>query len=364
MLNGLALFAGYGGLEIGLSEYVRTVCYVERELYPVAVIRSRIKEGKLDDAPIWDDVTTFDGTKWRGKVDIISGGFPCQDISVAGKGRGIKEGTRSGLWFEFLRIINEVRPAFVFVENVSALTHRGLDIVLGQLSEAGYDARWTDLRASDVGAPHRRERMFILAYNNKHPDCNNGREVEEGKKQQQNSESCGNSLWDGTEEDVADTISARQFTTESTTRNNICERRKTITENIRWKKECEDMADTSEQRPQNKTDKQKLEGEGRSELQSWESRSIGEDVSNSDIIRTKIPSSGRFTAKQLSRSEGKKRRIGWEHDPADLDPSSESFVGRVVDGGANRVDRIKCLGNGVVPQQAERVWEILTGVQE
>ena len=96
---------------------------------------------------------------------IITGGFPCQDISVAGKGKGIT-GSRSGLWFEMLKCIRILRPRFVIAENVGAITFRGLDTVLGTLAEIGYDAEWQDIRASDMGAPHRRERIWIVAYPN------------------------------------------------------------------------------------------------------------------------------------------------------------------------------------------------------
>ena len=94
---------------------------------------------------------------------IITGGFPCQDISVAGKGAGI-EGSRSGLWAEYWRIIREIRPRYAIIENVAALTFRGLDRVLSDLASIGYDAEWQDIRAEDVGAPHRRERIWIIAY--------------------------------------------------------------------------------------------------------------------------------------------------------------------------------------------------------
>ena len=103
------------------------------------------------------------GSEPFGRGWIITGGFPCQDISVAGKGAGI-EGVRSGLWFEYARLIGEIRPRYAIMENVGALTRRGLDRVLGSLSEIGYDAQWSDIRASDLGAPHRRERIWIVAY--------------------------------------------------------------------------------------------------------------------------------------------------------------------------------------------------------
>jgi DNA (cytosine-5)-methyltransferase 1 len=95
---------------------------------------------------------------------MLTGGFPCQDISVAGKGKGIREGERSGLWREYAKAIRSLRPRYALIENVSAITQRGLDIVLADLAEAGYDAEWFTLSASDVGAWHRRERIFIFAY--------------------------------------------------------------------------------------------------------------------------------------------------------------------------------------------------------
>jgi DNA (cytosine-5)-methyltransferase 1 len=163
-LLGMSCFAGVGGLDVALGKDVRTVCYIENNPYCQQVIRKNIKDGWLEDAPIWSDIQSFDGRPWNGKVDIIFGGFPCTDISVAGKGAGIKEGTRSGLWFEMLRIIKEILPKYVFLENVAGIRTRGLREVLGGLSEAGYNAKWTMLRASDIGAPHKRERWFCLAW--------------------------------------------------------------------------------------------------------------------------------------------------------------------------------------------------------
>jgi DNA (cytosine-5)-methyltransferase 1 len=167
-VNGISLFSGVGGIELDLQEAceVETVAYVEWEPYCQAVLIQRMQEGLLTHAPIYDDVSSFRGEKYRGKVDIVFGGFPCQDISNAGKGAGIKEGTRSGLWFEMLRIIGEVRPEFIFLENVSAITRRGLCTVLGGLVEAGYDCRYTTLQAADVGARHRRERWFCIGWRN------------------------------------------------------------------------------------------------------------------------------------------------------------------------------------------------------
>ena len=175
-MNELHLFAGAGGGILG-SELLgfRTVCAVELEPYPASVLLARQNDGLLPPFPVWDDVCTFDGRPWRGLVDVVSGGFPCQDISAAGKGAGI-DGARSGLWREMHRIVGEVRPKYVFVENSPMLTSRGLGCVLGDLAAIGYDAEWMVLGADDVGAPHERKRMWILAVNSAagagHEICN------------------------------------------------------------------------------------------------------------------------------------------------------------------------------------------------
>jgi DNA (cytosine-5)-methyltransferase 1 len=180
-LRELALFAGAGGGILGgLLAGWRTVCAVERDHYAACVLAMRQNDGSLRPFPIWDDVTTFDGTPWAGRVDVVSGGFPCQDISINGNGDGI-DGERSGLWKEMARIIREVRPRFVFVENSPALTSRGLGVVLGDLAEMGFHARWGCVSAQDVGAPHKRERIWIVA-DSSVPRCEEDVPVRNGKK--------------------------------------------------------------------------------------------------------------------------------------------------------------------------------------
>lgn len=163
-MNELHLFAGAGGGILG-SELlgIRTICAVELEPYPASVLLARQNDGILPPFPVWDDVCTFDGRPWRGLVDVVSGGFPCQDISAAGKGAGI-DGARSGLWREMHRIINEVRPGIVFLENSPLLVGRGLARVLGDLARIGYDAAWCVLGADAVGLPHHRARLWLLAH--------------------------------------------------------------------------------------------------------------------------------------------------------------------------------------------------------
>lgn len=162
-MNELALFAGAGGGILGgkLLGW-KTVCAVEFDEHARNVLIARQNDRSLEPFPIWDDVRTFDGKPWRGLVDVVSGGFPCQDISAAGTGKGLN-GERSGLWSEMSRIIREVRPRFAFVENSPMLTVRGLGRVLGDLAEMGYNARWGVLGAFHASLPHVRERIWIIA---------------------------------------------------------------------------------------------------------------------------------------------------------------------------------------------------------
>jgi DNA (cytosine-5)-methyltransferase 1 len=163
----ISLFSGTGGLDFGLSiaaPGIRWLCHVEREAYAAAILAARMEDKTLDAAPVWSDIKTFDGKPWHGKVDFITGGFPCTDLSVAGKQAGIN-GSASGLWWEFARIICEVQPRWVFIENVPPVLASGpARAVLGELSRLGFDAEWTTLRASEVGASHQRKRVFILAH--------------------------------------------------------------------------------------------------------------------------------------------------------------------------------------------------------
>jgi DNA-cytosine methyltransferase len=162
-VNVLDLFSGIGGFSLGLERTggFRTVAFCEIEPYCRAVLKKH-----WPNVPCYEDVRTLTAERLRAdgiSVDAICGGFPCQDISTAGKGAGI-EGERSGLWKEYARIIGEVRPRYVIVENVAALLGRGLSRVLGDLAEIGYDAEWHCIPASYVGAPHRRDRLWIVAY--------------------------------------------------------------------------------------------------------------------------------------------------------------------------------------------------------
>lgn len=164
----LALCAGIGGLSRGLQDAgIRSVCYVENDPYRVQVLLARIRDGNLDNAPIWDNIKTFDGKLWRGRVHLVASGFPCQPFSSSGQRRG-KDDDRY-LWPHVYRIFCEVRPWYLLLENVAGLLMEGdrpapIADILSDLVRVGYDAEWRVLRACDFGAPHERERVFLVAY--------------------------------------------------------------------------------------------------------------------------------------------------------------------------------------------------------
>jgi DNA (cytosine-5)-methyltransferase 1 len=160
-LRVLDLFSGIGGFSLGLERTggFKTVAFCEIEPFCRKVLAKHWPK-----VPCYHDVRGLTA-KDVGSVDVICGGFPCQDVSWAGYGAGLS-GDRSGLWSEFGRLIGELRPAIVAVENVAALLHRGLDVICGDLARIGYDAEWSLISACSVGAPHMRQRMFIMAYPN------------------------------------------------------------------------------------------------------------------------------------------------------------------------------------------------------
>ena len=319
-MNELALFAGAGGGILGghLLGW-NTVCAVEWADYPRKVLLARQRDGILPRFPIWDDVSTFDGKPWRGRIDIISGGFPCQDISAAGKGAGIT-GERSGLWKEMARIIDEVRPRFTFVENSPMLTSRGLGDVLGDLAEMGYNARWCVLGADDAGGPHQRKRIWILAY----------------------SMQCYGSPKQWEQQEVRpERITGISKVRKSEVAYSRCEHgAERYTNGLASSEEvgtnCAIHDQPGSQRPEyvgNTTSKG---------LQRFMEQREGDR------------DEGRLKATNTSFQ---KRKSWWETDPAD---GPEPELDRVVNGVANRVDRLKAIGNGQVPAVAAIAFLILS----
>lgn len=165
LLKGLSLFSGIGGIDLGLREWVQPVAYCEIEPYCQSVLLQRMSEGYLPKAPIWDDIRTLSSgnSDNESSINIIYGGFPCQDISVAGRGAGL-EGERSGLFFEIMRLAQEIKPRFIFLENSNAITTRGGLEVIRSLTSIGYSCRWISKTAQEEGSPQLRKRWFCLAY--------------------------------------------------------------------------------------------------------------------------------------------------------------------------------------------------------
>jgi len=317
-MNELALFAGAGGGILGgkLLGW-RTVCAVEWEAYPASVLCARQNDGLLENFPIWDDVQTFDGKPWAGIVDVVSGGFPCQDISAAGKGAGI-DGERSGMWGEMARIICEVQPKYVFVENSPMLTSRGLGRVLGDLASMGFDARWGVLGAKDVGANHQRDRIWIVA-----------------KWRGQLSHTQHNRIrrWEQQQESIKKEVDV----------SNSCEIGK------QWKRSIQTDRCSGSLNGQNNA-KNAEESTQMAGISNMANTSLsGFTPCNNTPYRPQKPT----LEKQLGGSgyEFGTTKYWWEIEPN---------VGRVVDGLAARVDRLKAIGNGQVSLCAATAWRILS----
>ena len=275
LLNGLSLFTGIGGIDVALSEYIQPIAYCEIDPYCQSVLLQRMQEGNLPKAPIWDDVCTLPFNELP-STEIIYGGFPCQGISVAGLGKGLED-ERSGLFFQIVRLAKEIKPQFLFLENVPAITTRGGLQVVREIAEMGYDCRWCVISASGVGALHRRERWFLLA----NSDC------ERCKSQRRESIKFENKQ----------------------TRSSLCCKNDSNTHSIASEQTCEKTKPINGQ------------------WDAWR-----------DYSRLYRPF---------------KSRDDWQE-----------IVGkicRVDDGVPNRVDRLKSIGNSVVPQQVRKAFEILLG---
>ena len=272
-----SLFAGIGGIDLGF-ERCGMECRWQVEIDKYA---NKVLEKHWPHVERWCDVRTFppnSSSKW--KVDVIAGGFPCQDISVAGKGAGL-HGERSGLFFEIIRLARQLRPRAIVLENVSALLVRGMGTVLAELAEVGYDAEWHCIPAAGVGAPHRRDRVFIIAYTQHDGSHGDGEDEQERERQEM-----GRSQFSGrygSNRNVADSSSERQ-------------------------------------------PRQGLHG-------GCFSQKKNQDGETNWLIDSR-----------------ERKENNWHIEPN---------VGRVANGVPSRVDRLKCLGNAVVPQVAQVVGTML-----
>jgi len=316
MIRELALFAGGGGGLLA-SELLgfHTVAACEIDPYARKILLARQRDGMLGEFPIWDDVRTFDGRPWRGSVDLISGGFPCKDISAAGRGAGLA-GKNSGLFFEMLRIIKEVRPRFVFAENSPNLRTRGLVTVVQELDRLGYECRWCVLGAWHVGAPHKRNRMWVFAYL---ADSDG-----DGKLQQK-----------GPIEDK------RRRTSDGS-------------------KKTTNLAHS--ERPHCERGGVSVGGE--TEHPGFNVGSNSPAPGNlADSESTRLKKNGAFgNVTEIPMPRGVDRIRGPRPTVIGFDQAwnIEPKLGRVAHGVADRVDRLKALGNGQVPAVACLAWQMLT----
>ena len=341
----LSCFSGYGGFGLGLKLAgipTRTICYIENDDYCQRILQARIRDGFLDDAPIWDDIKTFDGTPWAGQVDILTAGFPCQPHSNAGKRLG-KEDSRN-LWPDTLDVIRVVGPRYVLLENVRGLVDGANPYsaeVIGSLSEAGYNAVWGLHSAAEAGAPHLRWRWWCLAYldNSAKSRC---------KTQRVRTIRPGQGLTiggSGQEGDVADAEVQRTG-----------DERKDIRQasgEVNTPKYPSGSIGRDD-RPHNGKDvagtyseshrERRLHGEP----EEYPTEGGSESFSNlASVDREDVAYSERKGLEGGTRQDvGTHRdsRFGrndwWETEPN---------VGRVVDGCPHRVDRLRTLGNGIVP---------------
>jgi len=310
MLRMIDTFSGIGGFSLAARWLggIETVQFVEREPYCRHILRKH-----WPDVPIHDDICTFNPAP--GSADIICGGFPCQDISTAGKQAGIKEGTRSGLFYELMRVVRLVGPQFVVLENVAAITSNGMDVVLGTLAEAGFDAEWACIPAADVGACHRRDRWWCVAYASGADRAGCGEGI--GRRQWSTADAGGRGIPEGS--GSADAAAYAE----------------------RWRGKAERQ-------------RGELEAAAAGALSHWAGSA---DTAGRGREAAPHPHHQRQQERQPATIASGAGWAGWGDAPRRLNPDWRSYLSQPVlcrgdDGLSGRVDRLKALGNAVVPQVA------------
>ena len=368
----LDTFAGIGGFSYAATKLVggyRTTQFIEIDPFCQKILKKH-----FPNTPIHDDIRTFTARPFQ--YDVITGGFPCQDISVAGRREGITEESRSGLFYELMRVIRMVRPKFIVLENVAAILNNGLDIVLGELSEAGYDAEWSIISASSLGACHRRSRWWLVAYPN-----NDGQQRREFETRNQNVTGQNTQVkWSTNSENFKRQSDDGDDKRESRIDENLSrspngrEAKSTDTRRI-----CELSEGTNNYQGINSQDNYQenndrtLVSERQSGVQLSECRELGRDKTafKNDSIRQRDDNdpnervdtqnfnvansnSERLQGQNFNKME---REVWAEGNTRRLDPNWRQYVSKPIlprgsDGLSNRVDRTKALGNSVVPQVA------------
>ena len=340
-MNVLDLFSGIGGFSLGLDRAgFKTVAFCEVDKKCQAVLKKH-----WPDVPIFDDVSNLRGEDIEETIDVICGGFPCQDISLAGKGAGL-EGERSGLWTEFHRLIKEIKPKYAIIENVSALRSRGLDQVLRSLAEIGYDAEWHCITAASVGAPHRRDRIWIVAYPGHRSRGNLWASEERDDTQRQRSTNT-DSL-SGSSEQSSSVANANDSGSGTSRNGNNTKRSETIEG---WEEQSlnrsggssANLAHADDIRSSRSGETGIRENLGKAWSQFTGGSSIGYSWKMANANDERLQ---RDVGQGEARTQGESERHTSERSWWAIEPD----VGRVANGIPNRMDRLKQLGNAVVPQ--------------
>ncbi|MCP4605647.1 MAG: DNA cytosine methyltransferase [Proteobacteria bacterium] len=350
----LSLASGYGGLELGvklLFPRARTVCYVEREGYAAANLVARIQDSTMDQAPIWDDIKSFDGGPWCGKVDWIIGGYPCQPFSCAGKRRGTEDPRH--IWPDISTIIREIEPNYCFFENVSNHLNIGFDKVARDLQKMGYQVAATVVTAEEVGASHKRERLFILA-------LSNSKSFTLWKSEQDRSQGRKGNSTEFREmgEGLADSYHFKQFPRGKESRGSADESMRVWSES---RNHSGDMAHST-----GILDCEISEGEKSENAEDVRATSLG-DAARNDIRERSGRCNSNFERKHR-RSDCKVAGFNFPLFPPrqeeynlwakllsrrpDLAPAIESEICKPPNGHPYWVDELRLNGNGVVPLQA------------
>lgn len=370
-INILSLCSGIGGLDraVGLatSGRARTVCYVEREAFCAAILASRMADKGMDAAPVWSDLRSFDGRPWRGIVDCVIGGYPCQPFSFAGKRGG--ECDPRHLWPDIARIVAEVQPGVVFFENVAGHLTMGFPAVRRELEGMGYRVTAGLFTAAEVGAPHRRERLFILGVaDSAERGCGELRTASRSNGQPQqdggtvaNAQRAG--TWQGEQGEQREPRQRWCGLADDGVRLENTNRQHDRLAPSGWSGpsrgfaagSSEQVADTGRERPQG-------------QFETWPAtgttgRSDGALADTADTGRRQDSRTGPIGRNDASRTSGRDAFGVFPPGPGDIDawrriiaarpdlaPATEPGVRGVADGSAGRLDRLRALRNGVVPQ--------------
>lgn len=343
----LSLCTGYGGIERGLElagYQHRTIAHVEIEAFAAANLVAKMEEGQLVPAPVWSDLKTLPAHCFRDRVDVLTGGYPCQPFSAAGLRRGADDPRH--LWLHIYDHIRTIRPVRCFFENVEGHISLGLREVIEDLESLGYATTWGIFSAAEVGAPHQRKRVYILAYASsagRQQVTRGSHEHEaahEGRASIQTHITAGDGEGRGARA-MANTNSAGQQPSGWQSRSPEARHNAG--------RGSEAMANTDSQRQR-----------GRAETTGWQAGpstegSAGTNVADANSQRGRSRHAERQHAEDAGQPPSSKR-----HDASGVVSwATEPNVGRVVNGSANRVDRLRLLGNGVVPHAAAKAWIVL-----